>query len=320
MVHLGRGTLCGTEQEVTMNPEDLNRHGFANNFKTNSIECSGCCLIITWEALQLCDDINRLHRERSPQCRFVQDTVQNASQTNHANHPSTVGYLSQERLTQKAREAECSAHLRAASLVISGAPVGRDTLWGATGGASGPTVSTGSARGLSKLKLDQLLQREIAAERIPAPHHRELTSLQERILTFRRWTSNANREDFVSDMAKAGFFYPNQDRGYVRCFYCNGAANIDHHCHSGGDALTVHIERHPECKFAQLLKEWQSVENESDEEESTTPPLSGIDVGLDRIMMNRSPRHNQTDSTDSSVDSSSGEQMFWRQIVSFLGI
>ena len=212
-----------------MNPEDLNRHGFVNNFKANSVECSGCRLIITREALLLCDDINRIHRERSPRCRFVQQYL---FQTNHANRTSNaIGFLSQERPEQKAREANCTAGLgelltqnlqllsdqRAASPVIPG----RDILVGATGGASG----------------------------------------------------------------------------------------------------SVHIERHPECKFAQQLKEWQSVENDSDEDEST-PPLSGSDVGLHRIMVNRSPRprHNQTESTDSSVDDSSGEQTFWRQIVSFIRI
>ena len=45
----------------------------------------------------------------------------------------------------------------------------------------------------------------------------------------------------------------------------------------------------------------------------TCNTLSGTDIGLQNIMTNRSPAES---STDSSVEDSSGEQTFWREIVS----
>ena len=74
-----------------MNSEGLIRHGFVSNFETNSVECLCCRLTITCEALLLCDDLDRLHRERSPRCRIVRNI-----------------FLSQERPAGQLRAAECS--------------------------------------------------------------------------------------------------------------------------------------------------------------------------------------------------------------------
>ena len=187
-----------------------------------------------------------------------------------------------------------------------------DNPLGATGGVS----ASETAHGLSKLKVDQLLQREIAAETTPPSQHPALASLDARLLTFRHWTTSVDRERIVRDLATAGFFYPNQDPGYVRCFHCNGAINIDRHCKKDVDPLDVHIQRY-DCRFAQLVRQLQSGENEStSSEDESTIPQSGADLGLDRIMMNRSPREflAAEGSTDSSVTDSSGDQTFWRKI------
>ena len=133
-----------------MNPKDLIRHGFINNFETNCVECLCCRLTITCEAILLCDDLDRLHRELSPQCRIVRNI-----------------FLSQERPAGQLRAAEC--------LLCRDEPPWQDTLTGPPSvpedvrrdnplRATGAVSVSDTADGLSKLKVDQLLQREIAAE------------------------------------------------------------------------------------------------------------------------------------------------------------
>ena len=92
-----------------MNLEDSIRHGFVNNFETNSVECLWCRLTIPCEVLPLCDDLNGLHRELSPRCSFLRNmqVQQDTSQTSDTTRVSNVaGFLPQERPAQL-RAIEC---------------------------------------------------------------------------------------------------------------------------------------------------------------------------------------------------------------------
>ena len=220
---------------------------------------------------------------------------------------------------RQARAAECLSRLEA--LPEPEGPQPDD-------GAASPVIPEGAAEGTEgsngaiRLKFDQLiqtLQSEISGGTTPPHRHPKYAEQDERIKTFSRWTTSVGRPN-VCDLASAGFFNRNTDPGYVRCFHCDGVINIERHCKKDVDPLTAHVQRHPACRFAQLLQEQQGVENESDGDEPAVPEPEDLQSGMieafQRIATSGYSRENQTDSSDSSdsnIDNSSAEQSFWKR-------
>ena len=159
-------------------------------------------------------------------------------------------------------------------------------------------------------RLVQIIQRDIDA----APHrHPRCTTVEQRLRTFRPWPANLHpaNESFVINLTEVGFFYWNQC--YARCFHCDGEINIDYHRQNGTDLSALHTSR---CEFAQRLKKWRQDKREREEDKSAegqTRP-SGTHVGLPNILTKRPRSKNRAEGSDSSVDDSSGEQSFWKQV------
>ena len=240
----------------------------------------------------------------------------NADEVNLENVNDTQG-------PRQARPAECSSRLEALPQPEGPQP---------DNGAASPVIPEGAAGGtegsngpvrLNAIKfnrLHQTIQSEISQGTTPPHRHPKYAEQDKRIETYSQWTTSVERPNFVGDLASAGFLYRNTDPGYVRCFHCDGVINIERHCKKDVDPLTAHVQRHPACRFAQLLQEQQGVENESDGDEPAVPEPEDLQSGMieafQRIATSGYSRENQTDSSDSSdsnIDNSSAEQSFWKR-------
>ena len=209
-------------------------------------------------------------------------------------------------------------------------------------GAASPVIPEGAAGGtegsngpirLNAIKLNRLhqtLQSEISQGTTPPHRHPKYAEQDERIKTFSQRTTSVARPNVCDlNLALAGFFSRNTDPGYVRCFHCDGVINIERHCKKNVnpgtahqlDTLCAHVQRHPACRFAQLLiQEQQRVENESHDDEPAVLEHEDLQSGMveafQRIATSGYSRENQTDSSDSSdsnMDNSSAEQSFWKR-------
>ena len=226
---------------------------------------------------------------------------------------------------RQARAAECLSRLEA--LPEPEGPLPDD-------GAASPVIPEGAAGGtegsngpirLNAIKLNRLhqtLQSEISQGTTPPHRHPKYAEQDERIKTFSQRTTSVGRPNVCHlNLALAGFFSRNTDPGYVRCFHCDGVINIERHCKKNVNPATAHVQRHPACRFAQLLiQEQQRVENESHDDEPAVLEHEDLQSGMveafQRIATSGYSRENQTessDSSDSNIDDSSAEQSFWKR-------
>ena len=206
---------------ATLSSLALARSGFTYTGQGESTVCKECQLVVdTW---QRGDRPEVVHRQRSPNCPFVQEQLQDSDRTS----------ISRPLATNAAANVEHSSYSNGNTVRSHDSLTTTDT---GTRQVNPAANMHGSAAG--PLSSSRYINRD-------QPDFDRLKDEAVRMLTFYDWPERAARIVEPHDLAKAGMFYTGQtDR--VQCAFCRGYLR---NWVQGDTPADEHRKHFPDCPF-----------------------------------------------------------------------
>lgn len=264
----------------------LARNGFHHNRNDGptSTKCFYCGF--TWNTWGRNDDVPSVHRQRSPNCTFINRSISSAEQvaamesvtvrTNiterqigHSHtragvsetyrlidlaRTRTVQQRNREEITET-RESQCGEHGFGASVRNGLRSRSNEGSYQESGYGSNSEFVSSHENNRQRCNTEaqssnmQTSYRLNAMRTMNYPKHLDYVNLQHRLDSFSSWQNDQLIQPRA--LAEAGFFYA----GFadcVRCYFCDGGLQ---NWEAGDDPLKEHLGWFPRCKFITSVKE-----------------------------------------------------------------